>query len=124
MYSRSYPTERQTTAKVPNRYDGCAFSDEKICENLDTPPALCEPEEEIECSCEVQGHKNDDSSQAKGGFLSGILGSLFGGGRVGFGLPKIGAEEILIIATALFLLFSKEGDNECALLLLLLLLIN
>ena len=38
-----------------------------------------------------------------------------------FGLHKVGKEEILIIATAAFLFFSKEGDKECAIMLLLLL---
>ena len=37
---------------------------------------------------------------------------------------NIGTEEILIIATAAFLFFSKGGDRECALILLLLLFIN
>ena len=38
-----------------------------------------------------------------------------------FGLHKLGKEEILIIATAAFLFFSKDGDKECAIMLLLLL---
>ena len=38
-----------------------------------------------------------------------------------FGLQKIGIEEILIIGTATFLFFSKDGDRECAIMLLLLL---
>ena len=37
------------------------------------------------------------------------------------GLQKIGKEELLIIATAAFLFFSKEGDKECAIMLILLL---
>lgn len=36
-------------------------------------------------------------------------------------IKGIGTEEILIIATAAFLLFSKDGDKECAIMLLLLL---
>ena len=36
-------------------------------------------------------------------------------------IKSIGTEEILIVATAVFLLFSKDGDKECAIMLLLLL---
>lgn len=38
-----------------------------------------------------------------------------------FSLQNIGLEEILILATAAFLLFSKDGDKECAAMLLLIL---
>lgn len=37
---------------------------------------------------------------------------------------KLGTEELLIIALALFLLLSKEGDKECAIILFLLLFVN
>ena len=37
---------------------------------------------------------------------------------------KIGTEEMLIIALALFLFLSKEGDKECAIILFLLLFVN
>ena len=50
-----------------------------------------------------------------GSFLSDI------GKNSKFSLQKIGTEEILIIATAAFLFFAKEGDKECAIMLLLLL---
>ena len=57
-------------------------------------------------------------------FLSGIFGDggLLGG--LNLKMPKIGTEEILILATAAFLFFSKDGDKESAIILLLLLLIN
>ena len=48
-----------------------------------------------------------------------FFGDIFKNGK--FSLQKIGTEEILIIATAAFLLFSKNGDKECAIMLLLLL---
>ena len=68
-------------------------------------------------------HKDDESAEAFSflskipisNFLSNILG------KSKFSLQKIGTEEILIIATAAFLFFSKEGDKECAIMLLLLL---
>ena len=54
----------------------------------------------------------------------GPLGGLFGG-LSSLSLPflskdiHIGSEEVLIAAVALFLLFSKNGDKECAIMLLL-----
>ncbi len=128
MYSRSYNTDRHGGTTVPSGYDGCAFDEEKRQQNLDTPPVLdnCNGDGGY-CNEEIGETKETSASPLSGGFLSGILGPLFGsGGRGGFNLklPKIGTEEILIIATAFFLLFSKDGDIECALLLLLLLLIN
>ena len=126
MYSRSYNTERQIGKTLPSGYDGCAFSEEKSDENLDTPPILSERDG----PCAHLGGEPGDAAEASarpsssGGFLSGIFSSFLGGGGFNLRLPRIGTEEILIIATALFLLFSKEGDTECALLLLLLLLIN
>ena len=71
-------------------------------------------------------HKTEDTREAFsflsrlpfGNFLSNI-------GKNGkFSLQKIGTEEILIIATAAFLFFAKEGDKECAIMLLLLLLLG
>ena len=43
-------------------------------------------------------------------------------GKLSF--PKIGTEEILIIGLAIFLFLSRDGDKECAVLLLLLLFIR
>jgi hypothetical protein len=55
------------------------------------------------------------------GFLQNILGNI----NIRMpSLDKIGFEEILIIAIAAFLFFSADGDRECALILLALLLIN
>ena len=61
---------------------------------------------------------------------AGILSGIFPGGIekiLGFPILKdfkIGIEEILIGATALFLLTSRNGDKECALMLLLLLFVR
>lgn len=63
--------------------------------------------------------KVEEASAQVSGFLSGLggIGSLFRGGRIGE--FKIGTEELMIAAVALFLLFSKNGDKECAIMLLL-----
>lgn len=86
------------------------------------------------------------SSLLLGGEGKGRLTRLFGtlmhggltgftGGRVpdgcekdkkkpGFSLPSLGTEEIILLCAAALLFFSKDGDRECALIILLLLFIK
>lgn len=119
MYSRSFYPEADEKAPVPENYDGTAF--------LSPPPTLVENEsndvaKETSESTEVSGTLG-------GGILSSlgrmpILSGLFGGEHSFLKMPKIGGEEILILATAALLFFSKEGDKECALMLLFLLFIT
>lgn len=115
MYARSY-YESEGGVSLPENYVGTAFSDTA---EPKTPPSEEAPECE-RCSAEC----TETSSVGNGGVLAG----LFSGIRLPFrgvlGDIKLGSEEILIIATAAFLLFSKNGDAECAIMLLLLLLIN
>ena len=124
MYSRSF-TEESKKMTPPANYDGCAFKEEeKEAKTFTRPPTNEEIPTEIPAFGEQQtlgksGVNSPFSSVL--GFGKNLFGGLFGSS---LGLPKLGTEEILIIATALFLLFSKEGDKECAILLLLLLLIN
>jgi hypothetical protein len=65
---------------------------------------------------------HNELSENKGGAAS-ILNSLFGKKLDLKTLPflkkGLGSEEILIIAFAAFLFFSKGGDKECAIILLL-----
>lgn len=117
MYSRSYKEDTDTRPMVPPNYDGTAFSEEKYAKKLDTGPTF----EENTAPCLNDSEETVGVGNI-GGLFSGGLGGLLGG--FGIRMPRIGTEEILIIATALFLLFSKDGDNECAILLLLLLLVN
>ena len=119
MYSRSDYADEATRVSLPENYDGTAFM-ERVPEEI-TEVAFIEPEKEkiVEASSQNDG--------LVGGFGKiPILSSLFGQGT-GLGslkMPSIGVEEILILATAAFLFFSKDGDKESALILLLLLLIN
>jgi hypothetical protein len=109
MYSRSYYPE-DTHPPLPDGYDGVAFS-ERADDMLNDNQPQVEQNEAVPTS----------------GSLS-LMSGLFGKGGLfgieGIKMPKIGTEEILIIATAAFLLFSKNGDRECALILLFLLFIN
>lgn len=126
MYSRSYIEEPEVLTP-PANYDGNVFSDEAKYEKNHTCPPTNEDFAQSAASA-AAGEATAVGATPKApfssilGFGKNIFGGLFGGG--GFRLPRLGTEEILIIATAMFLLFSKEGDKECAILLLLLLLIN
>ncbi len=126
MYSRSFYPDSQEKVTLPNGYYGTAFSqgadatDEQ--ENLCHPP-ICPP-----LSDDVKANDDTTCGSALGPSRIPIFSSLFGKdgflGGLGLCAPQIGTEEILIIATAAFIFFSKGGDKETALILLLLLFIN
>ncbi len=126
MYSRNYYADSQDGLSLPENYDGTAFMN-------NAPPDV---EEETAQPVFNEAHSASAFERPGGpkakphhhnekpSLLSGIFGhdGLFG--NLGLSMPNFGTEEILIIATAAFLFFSKSGDKECALLLLLLLFIN
>ena len=98
---------------IPHDYSGSTFTDERMQED-------------------AAGESVEAVATGGGGIL-GSFASLFPLGRI---LPegarsalhlegfKLGTEELLIIALALFLFLSKDGDKECAIILFLLLFIN
>ena len=107
MYTRSYYPDGGKM-NLPDNYDGTAFVDE----SAESP----ERHQEQSQACE-----NTPCSSAEPLRIP-FLSSLFGTG--GIHIPQIGIEEILILATAAFLFFSKDGDKESAIILLLLLLVS
>ena len=126
MYTRSY-SDKADTIIIPESYSGTSFQRE-------AEKARAEPgdireeytpdknpwEEDVHTSAEPKSEDFIETSSFLSKLpFSGFLGNIFKNGK--FSLQKIGTEEILIIAAALFLLFSKEGDKECAIMLLLLL---
>ena len=122
MYSRNYYSDRQDRLNLPDNYDGTTFMERSGDESADqTLPASY-----IDEASTLKSNVEADSDRSK--FKPTILTSLFSSdgllGNLGLSMPNLGAEEILIIATAAFLFFSKNGDKECALILLLLLFIN
>lgn len=128
MYTRNYYTEEPS--RLPENYSGVTFKEEPPVTEANTVAADAPPKDEIDKIIEKE-EANEASAPARGWLskLSGapLFSSIFSkeGGLFGsLGLSKIGTEEILIIGVALFLLFSKEGDKECAIILLLLLLVN
>ena len=118
MYSRNFYPELEEKPRLPENYDGTAFSDNSH-----------ETKEEAECS-EIAENTHSDNIQASGDGLFSFLGRVpflsgfFGNGHGAIKFPKIGGEEILILAAAALMFFSKEGDKECALILLFLLFIS
>lgn len=119
MYSRSYEKTPPGIA-LPNDYCGTSLLGEVGSDIQDVPT-----EREDEASC---------AEEASAGVKDGILSSLFSrirgvelGGfweRGRLLLRDFGTEEILILSVALLLLFSRERDFECGLMLLLLLFIR
>lgn len=115
MYSRSYYDEAGGAVNLPENYVGTAFSD-----TLPPEPRGEEYKSESESAQCVAANAGGNEPSILTGLFGGIKSPLLGNLR----LPEIGLEEILIIATAAFLFFSKDGDRECAIMLLLLLLVN
>ncbi len=117
MYTRNYFEGGE--GGMPRGYDGVALRSEPVTEVEDIPQREIMREETAEVSARPRG----ESFGGKSG--GGILGGLFNSLHLSLpSLDKIGYEELLIIGIAAFLFFSSDGDKECALLLLALLLIN
>lgn len=123
MYSRSYFPDGEGRLSLPENYDGCTFREDSTKFEEQTAEDLSSKPENSPESV----RQNDRAAPVSLGDIP-ILSGLFGKGSLLGGLnlriPTIGTEEILLIATAAFLFFSKSGDKEVALILLLLLLIN
>ena len=122
MYTRSYFTEDKKV-DVPENYDGNAFEKEN-----DIPA-----QNESEC---FLGSSIDSTQKSVDlGAFSRLLERLpIRKLLKGIPLPflkcdddkapaRLGSEEILILAVMLYMFFSKDGDKECALMLLFLLFI-
>ena len=124
MYSRNYYPEAAREMNVPGNYDGIAFTDKSQGQSDDQIVSFSDTESSDEyTSAESVRSHNFIDGPLKIPFLSGLFdGGLLSG--LNLKIPSLGSEEVLILATAAFLFFSKGGDKECALILLFLLLIN
>ena len=119
MYSRNYYDVKRTGMNLPENYVGTAFSDNENGESATSRTESVDAPTEItdtECSVRVRDERPS--------LLSGLFGPDSPAFLRNIKIPEIGLEEILIIATAAFLFMSKDGDRECAVMLLLLLLVN
>lgn len=123
MYTRTY-NENVGEIIIPERYGGTSFGqkEENESEKLNASDKSKNPWENEDIHTEVP-QKSEETVEASANPsklpFSGLFTSVFKNGTLG--LQKIGKEELLIIATAAFLFFSKEGDKECAIMLILLL---
>ena len=121
MYTRTY-TEERSGIIIPDSYGGTALIENIQNEKVNGEDRGKNPWEDAKKETNI-ANESEETAEAFSplskikvpSFLSNILG--FGN----FSLQKIGKEEILIIAAAAFLFFSKEGDRELAIILLLLL---
>ena len=124
MYSRSfYPSE---VSAPPENYNGTAFAEPAPL--YEAPPEPVPVEEIAASSVSENIIETPKKAEPAGLFnlpiLSGLFGSAGSGGTLSGLFSNIGIEEILIIAVAAVLFFSKDGDSECAILLLLLLFVK
>ena len=124
MYTRTY-NESVGEIIIPERYGGTSFGqketgDVRIENEANDKGENPWEDEEVHTDAPIKTEEAAEASaQPSKLSLAGLFSSIFKNDT--FGLQKIGKEEILIIATAAFLLFSKEGDKECAIMLILLL---
>ncbi len=129
MYQRKYYKD-EATMKIPDNYSGLAIDAEGyIDESAATeepyevptlampmsPPSPPPPSEE-ECGAQACIEKKHG-----GTFYETIEGFCR---RIGLHMPTFDREDILLIGVALFLFFSKDGDKECAILLIALLFLS
>ncbi|MBR2466185.1 MAG: hypothetical protein IKB38_04570 [Clostridia bacterium] len=121
MYSRSYFRDTDVQPTPPENYSGTALAEE-----------ACEREENgrdaVASVMTEESQSDNENTESVSVFSSLFRGEspitrLFSGGGIKSFISGIGTEEILIIAAAALLFFSKEGDRECAVMLLILLFI-
>lgn len=130
MYTRSYYPEGEGI-KIPENYDGNAFREVETKEEERIVPSeeSVKHEEVLRAPWDVSKSAEEvvvNANAGNRGFgsffdklsLNNLTGFLpfFKGGKF-----SLGNEELLICAIALFLFFSRSGDKECAVMLLLLL---
>ncbi len=113
MYSRSYP-DMNPEVLIPESYGGIALGGKKdeYIEN--------EEQSTEDCTEEASATPKGKGLFSLGGIGSALTG-LFPSLKRGKLIESFGTEELLLIGAALLLFFSKEGDKECAILLILLL---
>lgn len=141
MYSRNYyPTE--TEIKVPENYDGTMFSDNQNYKDdtesmKEKNPPTIKAKKETKHLCDENGNEfesvlkseqtNKESKQRSffgSDFFNIIKGFIPQTRDLKSLVPKIETEELIIIGIAAFMFFSKNGDRECALILLALIFIQ
>ena len=121
MYTRTYSDDRHSIL-IPESYGGTALKESAPKESKETEDRGKNPWEETERTV-AEEEKNEKSEEAFSPISKPQSPSFFSNifANSNFDLQNIGKEELLLIAAAAFLFFSKDGDKECAIMLLLLL---
>ena len=128
MYTRTYNDDRRDIL-IPESYGGTTLFDNAKTSEVDnsggerTSANTKNPWDESE-DIHTSSTVNTDSSDSTETFLSKIprpsfLSHIFKNDKLS--LQNLGKEEILIIATAALLFFTKNGDKELAIMMLILL---
>ncbi len=117
MYSRNY-YETDDSPKLPENYDGTTL---RSSEKEEVKSEVKQNGEETVLTSAQKDKTSFFSSFPKSIQIPAFLGKL---GINSLSLPRLGTEEIILIAAAAYLFFSKEGDKECAVMLILLLFVS
>ena len=117
MYSRSFYPEQSEQA-LPENYVGTAFTEAGPSSDLQETAQILSDGDSLPAIAPTSGD-GFLTSIARFPFISKLFENI-----PSIKVPKIGSEEMLIIAIAALLFFSKGGDKECALILLSLLFID
>ena len=128
MYTRSY--DEKLGIVIPESYGGTLLREDTGESHREAKDRGASEETASRSNGQSEEIHSDDRTESESVFSflpnippKGFLGNIFK--NKSFSLQntfkQIGTEEILIIATAAFLFFSKDGDKECAIMLLLLL---
>ena len=132
MYTRPYSDEGHGII-IPESYGGTLLKDNDYLNENTSPKEEINDEakgknpwEQREDTEEDTVHTSGDSTEtfsifSRLPFAKYIPNSLK---NVNFSFQKIGTEEIILIAAAAFLFFTKNGDKECAIMLILLLFLS
>ena len=133
MYSRSY-IGNDAPVTVPEGYDGIAMKDSptNVSDGYQETKStgVSEKAPQLNPWEADRPTKPEEKEESVGAFSApgSSLGTLLSGLKLpivgALKLPRIGTEEILILAAAAYLLFSKGGDKECALMLIILLFVT
>lgn len=139
MYTRNYYSEDEKII-VPENYDGNAFPEKNEPREssanktpaleAEMPPPLRAPWDVTEKGPESASEEVMAKPKEHEGFFGDFMNKLpFGnifkkGDFMRSTFSDFGMEELLIIGIALFLLLSKDGDKECAFILLFLLFVK
>ena len=128
MYQRKYYKE-DAAVKVPENYSGMAIETEEYIDEADVTAAGCDtPTHAVPMPPsmpQTRLHSVPDRSECAPRPHAGLYESVEGFcRRIGLHMPAFNREDILLIGVALVLFFSKDGDKECAIMLIALLFLS